>query len=64
MMKTQQNTILDQRIKLSLQEEVIEAMKMRLKAILETAWDQAEIDAADPSMLCRKVHEVSIGAIL
>ena len=41
-------------------------MKLRLRGLLESAWDQAELDAVDPSLLCRKVHEVGppLGCLL
>jgi hypothetical protein len=35
-------------------------MKSRLKACMEAAWDQAELEALDPSVLCRKMQEVGL----
>ncbi|GAX80547.1 hypothetical protein CEUSTIGMA_g7985.t1 [Chlamydomonas eustigma] len=57
MLKTQQNMIMDQHQRLAVQEEIIASMKYRLKACMEAAWDQAELEAQDPSVLCRKMQE-------
>ena len=57
-LRAQQKVIMDQHAKLNMQEEVIGSMKVKLQSLLESAWEQAEVDASDPSVLCRKVHEV------